>query len=313
MSHAHESGGEAARPQALLGKPCSTCGGTTRYTSSPTCVACNRDRCRAYFDRNRDKIKARTRAYDATRNQGARRRLRRRPTQSIRACYKERPLGMVFTRADASGKGFTAYYVEPCKEGHMCGRDHNDGCVDCTRAYPSPKQKAAIERNAATRAERERDRSFAQAERERRTAEREQATLERERKAAERVAEHERARAERERATAERAAGPRYEPKRVASPRLTDEERQAIERARAEKRPAAERERKEERARAKAEREEERARAKAERTRAEGEASPSRRARGQEALLSFSADEAAAIEAAIAAGRVTKIKRPIDV
>ena len=104
------------------------------------------------------------------------------------------------------------------------------------------------------------------------------------------------ARAERERAR------PRYEPKRVASPRLTDEERQAIERARAEKRPAAERER-----------EEERARAKAERTRAEGEASPSRRARGQEALLSFSADEAAAIEAAIAAGKVTKIKRPIDV
>ena len=149
----------------------------------------------------------------------------------------------------------------------MCRRDHNGGCVDCTRAYRSPKQKAAIERNAA-------------------------------------------ARAERERATAEQ---PRYEPRRVASPRLTDEERRAIERARAEKRPAAEREREEERARAKADREEERARAKAERTRAECEASPSRRARGQEALLSFSADEAAAIEAAVAAGKVTKIKRPIDV
>jgi hypothetical protein len=177
----------------------------------------------------------------------------------IRACCKERPAGIVITRADAIGQGFTAYYVEPCKEGHMCGRDQNGGCVDCTRAYRSPKPKVAIERNAATRAERER-------------------------------------------ATAERAARPRYEPKRVASPRLTDEERQAIERARAEKRPVAERER-----------EEERARAKAERTRAEGEASPSRRARGQEALLSFSADEAAAIEAAIAAGKVTKIKRPIDV
>jgi hypothetical protein len=231
----------------------------------------------------------------------------------IRACCKERPAGIVITRADAIGQGFTTYYGQPCKEGHMCGRDHNGGCVDCTRAYRSPKQRAAIERNAAKRAERERERSFAQAELERRTAEREQAKLERERKAAERVAECERARAERERATAERAARPRYEPKRVASPRLTDEERQAIERARAEKRPAAEREREEERARAKAEREEEHARPKAERTRAEGEASPSRRARGQEALLSFSADEAAAIEAALAAGKVTKLKRPIDV
>ncbi len=300
-----ERRGSGAALKHYLGKPCWTCGGTTRYTSSPTCIDCNRDRCRAYFDRNRDKIKARTRAYDARPETKARvtaydDALR---SRSVLATKNARS-GWCSRAPTRSGKGFTTYYVEACKEGHMCGRDHNDSCVDCTRAYPSPKQKAAIERHAATRAERERDS---------RTAEREQATLERERKAAERVAEHERARAERERATAERAARPRYEPKRVASPRLTDEERQAIERARAEKRPAAERERKEERARAKAEREEERARAKAERTRAEGEASPLRRARGQEALLSFSADEAAAIEAAIAAGKVTKIKRPIDV
>ena len=31
----------------------------------------------------------------------------------IRACYKERPAGIVITRADAIGQGFTTYYVDP--------------------------------------------------------------------------------------------------------------------------------------------------------------------------------------------------------
>jgi hypothetical protein len=330
---------KARKDRFYRGRPCRNCCGTKRYTSSGSCVVCSAKHQRDYLRRHPERTRRHVREW-AERNRDHVKAYEAALRERIRACDRERPEGLVITRKDAIEARYTTYYVAPCKAGHASGRYLDGACIDCSRVY----QQA--HRGGRTAEDRARDAEAARARREAKAAEKARIKAERERARLAAKAEREQARAAIERAP--RSFLPRYEPRRIASPRLTDAERDAIERAKAERERkaaelraaiesrrarrveeakaraeqrrelAAQRARKFEEARQRKQREVEAAKAagrphkslaRIERDLARAQVANERRATRISAPTGFSDDERAQIEAALAAGKVTRIEQ----
>jgi hypothetical protein len=250
---------------------------------------------------------------------------------------------MVITRAAAIEQGFTTYLTGPCKAGHMCGRYLDGGCLDCSRLYAQgrggrtdeerardaaaarERREAKAEEGAAAKVAKAAERERVKAERERA---REQAKAERRyepRAASPKLTDDERAAIDQ--AKAARLAA-KAERERQAAERRAERERQATERSRRTEQVRAEQARRQELAterarqleemRQKKQQEVEEAKAagkphrnvaRHERHLARAQVTAARRATGTAAPSGFDANEQAAIEAALAAGKRTRIEQ----